>query len=901
MGRRRTADPHPPTSEPATAPRSIDLPVSATRLDNGLQVLVLPRPRSTIVVCDLYYAVGSADEPAGRSGLAHFVEHMLFKGTARFPKGHIDRLVFASAGEANAETGEDFTHYWFRLPRDHWELALAVEADRMRGALFDPAEVESERLVIMEERARDLDSASGRLEERFLTESFRVHPYRNPILGWPDEFAGLGVSDLRSFYDRHYRPDHAVLVVVGDVDPALVAARARHHFGSIPPSTSARRRAANRREPRQIERREFRIGAPEGVARGLLGWHTVPRPHADSPALDVLSDLLCCGRRSRLWDRLVERDQMAAHVDAENDAGHRAGQFVVSVEAIPGTSPASIESVVVDEIARLALDGPCPSELARSRTRIEAAWRWQQDDLAGLAAGLGAAALRGDWRAWSAEHRAALEVTADDVRRVARHYFRPVGLTSGWSVPRSRRAPATPRVESVPPPPIVPSPPPSTGRPLSIELAEPSFTIPDFHPRHWRLPSGLRVVSEHVPGAGVVSIELHVEAGQRLEAKPGVAHLTGRLREEGTSTRSAEALAEQVEDVGGVLDVYARGASLHLKSEDLALALDVLADLTLRPAFPSRELSRVRRRALAELRADRDDPSYRADALFRREVYGDHPYGRDARGTATDLRHVTIEDVLAHQARFFRPDNAILVVAGDFDPPSLRKAIRDSFGAWRAPSVPLPAPSIIAPPPIHPVLRRVSHEGEQVHLVFGHLGIPRRHPDFDALTVLDHILGSGPGFTDRLSARLRDDLGLAYSVSGGMTDTADLEPGLFRVYVGTGPDQVDLATAAVLEQIDAMHRGDFSDDEVEQARRYLRGAWLFDYQGISQRADRLVDLASLGLPLDEPIRWASRIQRVTPAQVRRAARRHLHPESLVRILHGPLGRGRSRSSARGCA
>lgn len=180
----------------------------------------------------------------------------------------------------------------------------------------------------------------------------------------------------------------------------------------------------------------------------------------------------------------------------------------------------------------------------------------------------------------------------------------------------------------------------------------------------------------------------------------------------------------------------------------------------------------------------------------------------------------------------------------------------------------------------------------------GHLGVPRRHPDYDALVVLDHVLGSGPGFTDRLSRVLRDELGLAYSVGGGITDTADLAPGMFRVHVGTSPDQADRAIAAAVAQIEAVHRGDFDDDEVDRARRYLAGSWVFDYQTVGQRAERLLELERWGLPLDEPITWPDRVGRITADQVRRAARRHLDPSALTRVEYGPIARPRAAKGRR---
>ncbi|MBV8678059.1 MAG: insulinase family protein, partial [Planctomycetaceae bacterium] len=174
------------------------------------------------------------------------------------------------------------------------------------------------------------------------------------------------------------------------------------------------------------------------------------------------------------------------------------------------------------------------------------------------------------------------------------------------------------------------------------------------------------------------------------------------------------------------------------------------------------------------------------------------------------------------------------------------------------------------------------------------------HPDFDALSVLDHILGSGPGFTDRLSRLLRDEMGLAYSVGGGITDSADVAPGLFRVYAGTTPDEADRAVAVIVDQVRAMHTGAFSDDEVDRARRYLAGAWVFDFQTVEQRAERLLELERWGMGLDEPLQWPERIAQITPRQVRRAAKTHLDPSALIRVEYGSIRR-RGRHADAECA
>ena len=271
------------------------------------------------------------------------------------------------------------------------------------------------------------------------------HPYRNPILeAGPTTWPGSTSNDLRAFYDRHYRPDGAVLVIVGDVDPDHAFDRATEHFGAISPGMA--RSEPRWSEPRQTGRREFTVVDSESVARGLLGWHTVPRGHPDGPALDVLSDLLTCGRRARLWSAAWSSGAGSPPgVEAAREEGAaacRGGQLVLQVEAAPERSlPRRSRATITTILDQLADTGPTPAELVRSRHRLEAAWRWEQEDLAGLAAGLGQVAPWGDWRAWQAEHRAALAVQADDIRRVVLDLpDRHTNLTVGWSLPRPNRA-----------------------------------------------------------------------------------------------------------------------------------------------------------------------------------------------------------------------------------------------------------------------------------------------------------------------------------------------------------------------------------------------------------------------------------------------------------------------------
>jgi zinc protease len=884
--------------------------------------LVLPRRQAPIVVCDLYYPVGSLDEPPGKTGLAHFLEHMLFKGTERFPMGQIDQLTFTAGGQANAETGEDCTHYWFLLPANAWELALQIEADRMKLACLEAADVEAERKVIGEERAREIDSPQARLDQMHELTSYVKHPYRNPVLGWPEDLEAISVDDLVAFYQAHYRPDGAVLVLAGDLDPAAALERIEAHFGSLSRGTGSRpTRTCD--EPPQAGRRGFTLIEAESVPRGLLGWHTVPRGHRDAAALDVLADLLGAGRQSRLWQALVEEDKLATWVEAAHAPCRRAGQFFIQLDSILGIDPDEFERRILGILDELARHGPTQHELSRTRNRLDAGWRWEQEDVAGLAAGIGQAALWGDWRDWQRDHARALAVDSATIRRVAAQYFVRVNLTAGWSLPQPSRDArsaaalavgtasmsaalgyrklsarmldrATDRSERAAPSAQALSRPERCSS--AIEVPRVFTRLVDYRPRRFRLENGLRVIHERRPETGVAALELYVDAGFLRESRPGAAYLTGRLLEEGTRNRTAHELAAAIENVGGMIEAGSVCTSLRIRVEDLPLACELLADMARQPVFPAEAVEWAKKRILAELQNDREDSAFCAEMILRGLIYGAHPLGRDPRGGSRDVRQLCRDDVVAHYRRHFCPDRACLVAVGDIETRMLARLVKSRFGSWSPVGGAIaPLPGLTEPGKAR--VRKVERPGEQVHVMLGHLGIPRNHVDFEALVVLDHIFGTGPGFSDRLGRIIRDELGLAYSIVGGMTDSADLLPGLFRVYAGTMPEEADRVIRAITRQVQAMHDGEFSDDEVDRARSYLAGAYVFDFQSVDQRAERLLELERLGLALDEPKYWPDRISRITARQVRQAAQAHLRPSSLVRVEYGPLVGRRQKTGA----
>ncbi len=411
-------------SAQTAAPAVAKLAVTEATLDNGLRVLVQDDPRNPIVAVQIFYRVGSRNERPGATGLAHFLEHMMFKGTSTYARGQISRLIEENGGRDNAFTTQDLTGYYTNIAADRLDLVLRIEADRMRHLLLDAAEIDSERKVVMEERrTRSEDDPDGLVYEAMNSLAFRAHPYRWPIIGWMSDIARLDRGELRGFYDTYYVPNNAVLVIAGDVRPAAALALVRRHFGPIgrgadpPPVTAV--------EPPQIDDRRS-VVRKQGAQLPMINiaWHVPSHASADAPALELLSTLLSSGRASRLYQKLVYEKRMA--LGAGGDYSYfflDPSLFWFYATPLPGQSPEEVEQALLAEVERLKQEPVPEEELARARNQIEASFVWQQDSVFSRASVLGRFEILGSWRLFDDYLPKLRAVTAADLQRVARTYF----------------------------------------------------------------------------------------------------------------------------------------------------------------------------------------------------------------------------------------------------------------------------------------------------------------------------------------------------------------------------------------------------------------------------------------------------------------------------------------------
>ena len=422
-------------------------------LPNGLRVLVKPDHRAPVVVCMVWYKVGSVDERSGATGVAHVLEHMLFKGTKAVPAGEFSRIISEAGGRDNAFTSRDYTSYFQTLHKSQLGLALKLEADRMVNALIAPEEFAKEIRVVMEERRwRTDDRPRALVYEQLNAAAFKAHPYRNPIIGWMDDLENMTVEDARAFYRTWYAPNNATLVIVGDVTPEEVMKLARQHFGPLAKKALPPRRITD--EPRQLGPQQLTVRAPAELPYVLMAFRAPvlrdPENDWEPYALEMLASVLDGNEAARLNRALVREERIASSVGASYDGVNRGpGTFILSGTPTPGKTAQALEQALRGEVAKLIADGVTEEELQRVKSQVVASHVYERDSMFYQARQIGSLEMTSlSPKVIDLFVEKLKTVTAEQVVAVARKYLVDDALTVAYLDPQ----PLSGKRPSAPPP-----------------------------------------------------------------------------------------------------------------------------------------------------------------------------------------------------------------------------------------------------------------------------------------------------------------------------------------------------------------------------------------------------------------------------------------------------------------
>lgn len=829
-----------------------------TTLDNGLVVITLEDHSAPVVSAQAWCRAGSIDE--GRwlgAGLSHVLEHMLFKGTTTRGPGRIDQEVHDAGGYMNAYTSFDRTVYWINVPNTGARVAVDILADIVQHATIPAEELVKELDVIRREMDMCHDDPGRRSSRRLFETAYTRSPYRFPVIGLPDIFNTVTREDVAAYYREKYAPNNLFFVVVGDFQTSQVVAQLRESFAQ------AKMRAIAAipllPEPRQTAPREWVEEAPIELGHTHYSWHIPELRHPDLAPLDVLSIVLGSGRSSRLFREVREKAGVVHSAEAWTYNPGSPGLFGLSA-VVDGEKYAASTVALLREVERLRESLCEEAELAKAIKQITVGTLASRKSMQGQAQDLGGSWLAvGDLGFSQRYLEAVSRVTREDLRRVAAAYLTTENRTIAALLPKGHR-PKTSSVEE------------------SSARTEVARTV---------LPNGLRLLIKEDHRLPFVEVRVVFQGGVLAESKAegGVTGLMTKMLMKGTATRTAEAIASEIESVGGSLDTYAGnnsfGATLEVLEGDLELGLDLLSEILLRPSFPAPELERERELQLAGIRAQRDQLLQAAGRAMRRGLFGESGYGLDANGTEESVTALTLDDLRRYHARLVVPNNCVVAIYGRVNTARLQEAVGRTFGSWARGETAFTknaGPLALTAP----VRLEALRDKRQAVLVMGFQGTDIRSPDRFALELLQE---SCSDLGSRLFLRIRDDLGLAYFV--GAQNFVGLVPGFFSFYAGTEPGKVDQVVAEFLEEIQALRERGLTEEELKRSKAKIIGQKKIARQDLGGCATTSALDELYGLGHDFSDREDAFYEAVTLKDIAEVARRYLTPETYVLSIVRP--------------
>ena len=864
-------------------------PVTEVVLANGLKVLLKENHAAPVVSWVVTYKVGSRDEPAGATGSAHLLEHMLFKGTKTLGKGQVAQILDRNGADSNASTWVDWTNYYETYSSDRLELGLIIESARMRDALILDAERKSEMTVVRNELERGESSPGRILYQHLMSTAFRSHPYHHPTIGWRSDVETVPTSQLKRFYDTYYQPNNAVAVLVGDFKTADALKLVRRYFEGIP--AGPRPPAVRTVEEPQTGERRFTLRRRGETNMIMLGFHIPAASHADMGPLLVLDSILSTGVTGRLYQAIVETELATS---AYSDVGlmRDPGLFRMGATLKPGGDHAKVEAALLAELSKLQAAPVSAQELAKAKAQAEAGYVYENEGTAGLAHALAAYEAIAGWRRNFSLLADIQQVTAADIQRVAKAYFTAENRTAGWyvatadgplppSAPNYGGGAATANEAKVQPAPLYPF---EQRPPAARQLTPPVRKV---------LANGLTLLMLPVPGSRTVALDGQIQAGELHEppGKDGLAGATAALLDAGTARRTKLVLANDLERVsasvsfaGGTHTTDVAGGCLD---KDLDTLLDAVTEMLTQPTFPADELAKLKARWVASIRRAEDTPGTHLSRAFAQAVYPkDHPLYRD--DAATDIRAIealTREDLVAFHRRYYGPNTTTLVLVGKLDPDAVARGLERRLAGWREATLARPEiPDAPATKPTRVVVPMPDKSNVEVRV--GHaIALRRKSPDYHAAQLGNYVLGGDP-LSSRLGLRLRDELGLTYGTYSGVT--GGLGPGTFTASLTVNAANVKPGLAELSQVVARYLKEGVTPRELAFAKSSYIGSQAVGLASNQGMAGSLAGIELYGLGLDYWGRYPTLIGALTAAQVNAAMRKYVHPAAAHTILVGPV-------------
>ena len=866
--------------------------ITEYQLKNGLKVLLFPDPSKPTITVNITYMVGSRHEGYGETGMAHLLEHLVFKGTPKHP--NIPQELTEHGARPNGTTWYDRTNYFetFNATDENLKWALDLEADRMINSYIAKKDLDSEFSVVRNEFERGENDPSGVLMERVMSTAYLWHNYGNSTIGARADIENVPIERLQAFYRKYYQPDNAILTVTGKFDPAKTLKLIDEYYSPIP-RPERKLEITYTKEPIQDGERQVTLKRTGDVQVVSCSYHTAPGSHKDYAAIAVIDEIISNEPSGRLYKSLVEAKK-ASYIWSFAPSLKESGFIYINATLRKEDNLEEAKAIMLATLDSLKINQPTKEELDRAKGRILKQWElgFNSSDRVGMS--ISEYIAQGDWRLYFLYRDAVEKVTLDDVVNAASTYFKPSNRTIGIFIPEEKpdrvEVPAAPDVAS-----LVSS---YKGKELIAQGEEfdPSFENIENRTIKGKEKSGLEfaLLPKQNRGDAVnANITLRYGTPSSLLGKSFVAQLTASMLDKGTKSMTRQAIQDKLDAIKARVGVFGGQSNLTFNiettNENLESVLDLVGDMAHNPAFSQEEFDKLKNEQIAGMEEQLSDPgsiaNNRLNVLTNPYPKTDVRYVMTMKEEIEALKAVTLDDVKKFYKENYGASEATVAIVGDFDKDKASQKLTKYFGDWKSPSKyeRITDPYI----EIKPVDENINTPDKANAMFFASLPlqINDSHPDYPAMVIGNFMLGGG-FLNSRLATRIRQKEGLSYGVGSWFQASSQDDSGNFGGYAIYAPENRDKVQKAFKEEIMKVKTEGFTKEELDAAR----SGWI---QG--QVVNRAQDRALLGklannMRLDRDMMWdkaiEEKIMKLTVADINKVMARHLDPAKMIYVKAG---------------
>ncbi len=860
-----------------------DIPYTKFVLPNGLTVLVHEDHKAPIVAVNTWYHVGSKNEKPGKTGFAHLFEHLMFSGSKDFDYTYINAMERIGATDLNGTTNNDRTNYFENVPTSMLDYVLFAESDRMGHLLpvLDQKKLDLQRGVVQNEKRQGENQPYG-VTEQLITENTYPsgHPYSWTVIGSMKDLDAASLEDVQDWFKTYYGPNNVTLVLAGDITPEVAKQKVEKYYGAIPAGPP-------------IARQEVwvakRIGTHRGwvqdrvpQARTYRVWNVPQTGSPDEALLDLTARILGQGKTSRLYRRLVYKDQIATSATASDSNNEIAGQFDLTLTAKPGTDLSIVENAADEELQKFLKSGPTEAELQLAKTQIFGQYARIMERIGGFGGKSDILASCQTYEGAPDCYKTYLKriqaATPASVQKAAQSW-----LSDGDYVLEVQPYPTDFKTSE----PIDRAHPPALGSAMSLNL-------PPMQKA--KLSNGLEVVLAERHTAPVVNFALVLHSGYSSDSTtaPGTCSFAQRMLEEGTPTRDSLQISEQLDSLSANFNAGANvdysNVSLNALKINLDQALQIYADLILHPAFPQKEFDRLKKERLAAIQREKVTPVPMGLRVLPTFLFGkDHPYDESFVGTGTtaSVSKMTRDDLIKFHDTYYKPNNATLLIVGDTSMAEITPKLEKLFANWKSGEVPaLNVPKV--PDPDKDVVYLIDRPGSGQSIIFAaQLAPPFNSPDQIPLELVNDIFGGN--FGSRINMNLREDKHWSYGVSTRIIPTRGQRP-----YVSFSPVQTDKTKESMQELVKEYKNivGDkpITEDELKDEQSNSTLSLPGSFETVQQLSGAYANILQYNLPPDYYNTFTQKVMAVTPAEANETAKKYIQPSHLIWLVVGDMSK-----------